>query len=160
MSERIIASGSDFMCFLRGGSVGSYTYKPIAGQTNCTLTREANYRETNAKNLNGYKDYHLGLKGWSATVDMDIPAYSDVNANEVSFEDLEVMQDAGTKSTWVFCWVTDVDLTATVPTPDTTKPMYTGVALVNLPLNAPSGENATTSIALQGCRKLEPVYPT
>ena len=156
MSARVIAQGSDFMCFIRSGSEGSYTYKPIAGQTNCTLQREANYRESNAKNQGGYKNFFQGLKGWSATVEMNIPDQSDTNADEVSFEELQDYEEAGTKPTFVFAWVSIVD---DEPEVDLTKRMYVGPGLVNCPLNANSGENATTSVAIQGCMKLNPIDP-
>jgi hypothetical protein len=162
MSERIIAHGSDFMCFLREGEEGTYTYRAIAGQTNVTLNREPNYRETNNKNLGGWKDFFGGLKGWSATVEMDIPDQSAANAdaNEVDFEELQDLEEAFTKATWIFCWVQNMSDTDENPVPDTTKRMYYGVGLVNLPLNTPPGENATTSIAIQGCRRLYAIDPT
>lgn len=154
MSERNIASGSDFMVFFVEGTELSPTYRPIAGQTNCTLTREPNYRETNNKNLGGYKDYFKGLKGWSATVDVDIPDPSDVDAGEVSYEELEDWDEAGTKKKVLFTHVTAISTTADDVTPDTTRPSYEGWVLINAPRNAPSGENQTSSVALQGCRKL------
>jgi len=160
MSERVIAHGSDFMVFERSGTEGSYTYKPIAGQRNVSLNREANYRESNAKNLGGYKDFFLGLKGWNASVEMEIPDYDDTNANELSYEDLEGYETAGTKATWLFCWITAMASTSATPAPDTTKPMWIGKGLVNCPLSAPTGDNATTSIAIQGCLELERVDPT
>lgn len=156
MSERIIASGSDFMVFLVEGTTEAPTYRPIAGQTNCVLTREPNYRETNNKNLGGYKDYFKGLRGWSATVDMDIPDAADVNADEVSYEEIEDWDEAGTKKKVLFCYVKPTPLAATADDviPDLTRPSYTGMVLFNAPRNAPSGENQTSSIAMQGCRKL------
>lgn len=155
MSERIIASGSDFMAFFVEGEEGAETFRPIAGQTNCTLTREANYRETNNKNLNGYKDYNGGLKGWGASVDMDIPDPADVNADEVDYEEIDALAAAYTKQKVRFCYVTvPADETDEDPVPDTSKPSYEGLVLCSAPRNAPSGENQTTTIAMQGCRKL------
>jgi len=159
MSERIIASGSDFMVFLVEGLVGAETYRPIAGQTNCVLTREPNYRETNNKNLGGYKDYFKGLKGWSATADVDIADPKDVNAEEVSFEELEDWDEAGTKKKVLFCHVTPLSDTSDDVVPDTTRPSYSGLVLFNAPRNAPSGENQTSSVAMQGCRKLTKIAP-
>jgi hypothetical protein len=160
MSERIIANGNDFMCFLREGEEGTYTYRAIAGQTNVTLSREPNYRETNNKNLGGWKDFFGGLKGWSATVEMDIPDQANEDANEVDFEELQDLEEANAKATYVFCWVQNMDNTDENPVPDTTKRMYYGVGLVNIPLNTPPGENVTTSIAIKGCRRLYIVDPT
>jgi hypothetical protein len=162
MSERTIASGSDFMCFLREGEEGAYTYRAVAGQTNVTLQREANYRETNNKNLGGWKDFFGGIKGWSATVEMDIPDQSSGNEdeNEVDLEELQDLEEDYTKTTFAFCWVENMNDTDEDPTPDTSKRMYYGEGLVNLPLNTPPGENATTSIAIQGCRRLYTVDPT
>jgi len=156
MSERTIASGSDFMCFERTGVDPAYTYKPIAGQTNCTLQRGTNYRESSAKNLGGYKDFFKGLKDWTASVDVDIVDPADVNADELSFEELEDYEIAGTKPTFVFAHITVVD---DEPEIDTTKPMYAGKGLVSCPRNAPSGDNQTSTIAIQGCVKLEKINP-
>ena len=145
------------MCFLRSGTSPNYTYKPIAGQTNCTLSRDPNYRETSNKNLGGYKDFFQGIKSWTASVDVDIPDQADTNANEVNFEDLQDLEDAGTKSTYAFAWV---EITNNEPVVDTTKRMYSGLGLVSCPLNAPSGENATTTVTIQGCRALTATDPT
>ena len=157
MSERVIASGSDFMVFQVTGTEGAEVYKPIAGQTSVTLTKEPNYRETNNKNLGGWKDYFGGLKGWAATVEMDIPDPSDVDASEVSFEDLLGYEDARTKIDVLFCFVTRLTDTDEDVAPDTTKPSYSGAVLVSCPRNSPSGENQTSSLSLQGCLKLTTV---
>lgn len=160
MSERVIAHGSNFMCFLNTGTEETPVLKAIAGQKACTYNNEANYRETNNKNLAGWKDYFGGLKGWSATVEMDIPDYNDTNTSEISFEELQTMEENFTKGHFYFCWVQNESDTDQNPTPDFTKPYYHGLALVNCPLNANPGENATTSITLQGCRKPTRVLPT
>lgn len=160
MSERVIATGSDFMAFVRAGTEGAYTYKAIAGQTAVTLQRGANYRETNNKNLGGWKDFFQGLKDWTASVEMDIPAYTDTNTSEINFEDLQLLEEAATKTMFVFCWITNMSDTDENPVPDLTKPYYSGIGLVNCPLNTPPGENATTSIAIQGCRRLYANMPT
>lgn len=157
MSNRTIANGADLMCFVRSGTDPSYTYKPLAGQTNCTLQRAANYRESNAKNMQGNKDFYQGLKEWDASIDMDIPDYADTNTDEVNFEDLQDYEIAGTKPTFVFAWV---DNSGNEPVVDTSKPMYVGVGLVSCPLNAPNGENATTTVAIKGCLELQKVDPS
>lgn len=154
MSERVIAHGTDFMVFEVTGEVGAEVYRPIAGQTNVQLTREPNYRETNNKNLGGWKDYFGGLKGWSASVEMDIPDPGDVDADEVSFEELADYEEARTKVKFLFCFVTPLSDTDEDVVPDTSRPSWEGLALVSCPVSAPPGENMTTSIALQGCRKL------
>lgn len=157
MSERIIANGTNFMVFEVTGEVGLEVYRPFAGQSNVTLTREPNYRETNNKNLGGWKDYFQGLKGWAASVDIDIPDPADVDADEVSFEELEAYEIAGTKVNVLFCHVAPLSDTDEDVVPDTTKPSYSGLVLISAPRNAPSGENQTSSVALQGCRKLTTV---
>lgn len=160
MSVRVIASGKDFMCFVRSGSVGAYTYKPIAGQTSVTLNRDDADNESNAKNLNGWKDFFKGLKEWSATVEMQVPDQSDANTDEINFEALQDYEDAGTKPTFVFAWVTAQTTTAAVPAVDTTKRMYVGVGMVKCPINAPSGELVTSSVSIRGCLELDIVDPT
>lgn len=154
MSERTIANGSNFMAFVVEGETGAETFRPIAGQTNCTLTREVNLRETNNKNLGGYKDFFGGIKGWAATVDVDIVDPADVDADEVSFEEIEAWEVEKTKTKVRFCHVTPLSDTDDDVVPDTSKPSYEGLVLFAAPRNAPSGENQTSSLALQGCRKL------
>jgi len=158
MSVRTIASGSDLMVFVVSGTAPSLVYKPIAGQTNVQLTqREVNDRETNAKNLGGWVDFFKGLKKWAATVDMDVPDPSDVDTNEVSYDELQAADEAGTKLQLLFTYVTPISDTDDDVEPDTTKPSYTGLALISAPLAAPSGENMTSSVAFRGCRKLTKV---
>lgn len=141
------------MAFIRSGDAGSYVYKPIAGQTNCTITREANYRESNAKNLQGYKDYAQGLKGWTASVDMDIPDnVADENTDEINYEELEDKEEAGEKATFVFAFV---DNSGSEPVIDETRRMRIGEGLIQAPGNYNTGENATTSISIQGTGKLD-----
>lgn len=154
MSERIIASGSDFMAFAMEGTSEKPTYRPIAGQTAVALTVEPNYRETNNKNLGGWKDFFGGLKGWAASADMDIPDPADVDENEVSFEEIQAWEEDRTKVKMMFCFVTPLNDTDENVVPDLTKPSYTGIVLFSSPRNAPSGENQTSSLAMQGCRKL------
>lgn len=154
MSERVIASGSDFMAFVQEGTPQAPTYRPIAGQTSVTLTVEPNYRETNNKNLGGFKDYFGGLKGWAASADMDIPDPSDIDAGEVSFEEIQAWEEDRTKVNMLFCFVTPLNDTDEDVVPDFTKPSYTGLVLFSGPRNSPSGENQTSSLAMQGCRKL------
>lgn len=157
MSNREIASGTDFMVFVETGEVGAEVYRPFAGQTNCTLTRAANYRKSQAKNYGGTSNSFLGIREWSGSVDIDIPDEADVNADEVSFEELQDMEEAGTKPTLVFANVTfDDNGDASI---DTTKRMYRGIGLINIPLNAPTGENRTTTAAIEGCLTLAIIDP-
>ena len=154
MKDKVIASGTDFMAFVREGNQGAYSYRPIAAQGNTTLSREANYRESNQKNNCGYKNFFPGLKGWSATVEMMVPEAKD--PDEVDFEELQDWEHSGEKKTFVFAWV---KCTGNGPEIDMTKRMYSGLGLVNCPLTANNGENVTTSIAIQGCLKLEIIDP-
>ena len=160
MSVRTIAFGSDFMCFLQSGTEGAYTYKPIAGQTNCSLSIETSDREISNKNQGAWKNFAKGLLGWSASVDIDLT--DDVNANEVSWEDLEADIITRAQKTYVFAWVdtASFDSSADTPAIDTTKPMWKGLAMINFPINAPHGENMNTSVTLQGCLELEKVETT
>lgn len=157
MSERIIANGTNFMVFEVTGAEGSEVYRPFAGQGNVTLTREPNYRETNNKNLGGWKDYNGGLKGWSASFDMDITDPADVDTGEVSYHEVTAYEEAFTKVDLLFCYVTTLNDTDEDVAPDTTKPSWRGLGLLSSPLNAPSGENMTTAVAVQGCRKLKTI---
>ena len=152
--ERVIANGSNFMCFEVTGPQGTEVYRPIEGQTACTLTREPNYRETNNKNLGGSKDFFQGLKGWGATIEMDVADPADVEATEVSQEELDDWENEGTKTDFFFCYVTPPATSDLAATPDLTKPNWRGVGLINSPINSPSGENITSSVAIQGCRNL------
>lgn len=155
MSERVIASGSDFMVFEVTGDPGSEVYRPIAGQTNAKLSKlEPNYRKTNNKNLGGWTDSFLGLKEWNASVDMDVPDPDDTDANEVSLEELSDYEEAGTKVKFLFCFVTPLSDTDGSVVPDTGRPSWQGLALISCPIDANSGDNMTTSISLTGCRKL------
>lgn len=158
MSVRTLANGSNFMFFLREGSEGSYTYKPLAGQTNGALTLEDGYLESNAKNLGPWSDSFLGNKNWNATAEIEL--MSDTDTTEVSFEDLQDLQFAGTKETWVFAWITPITDPTSTPSVDTTRRMYTGKALINAPISANKGEKMTSSITFKGCLELEIVDPS
>lgn len=160
MSVRTIAHGSDFMVFQQGGTEGAYTYKPIGGQTNATLTVEPSDREVSNKNQGAWKNFEKGLMGWSASVDVDLT--DDTNANEISWEDLEADKFSREKKTYVFAYVdtTAFDGSSKTPTIDTTKRMWRGLAMVNFPINAPHGDNMTSSVTLQGCLELEIIDPT
>ena len=160
MSVRVIASGKDFMCFVRSGDVGSYVYKPIAGQTNCSLSRDDGENESNAKNLNGWKDFFKSLKEWTATVEIQVTDQSDTNTDEINFEALQDYEEAGTKPTFVFAWVLPQTTPQATVDVDKSKRMYVGVGLVKCPLTANSGELATSSVAIRGCLKLDIIDPT
>lgn len=153
-SQRIIASGSDFMAFIRSGEEAAYTYKPIAGQNNCTLTDDDDYRESNNKNQGHFKDFFKDIETWTASVDIDIvDNVADPSEDEVSYEELQDYKKAGTKPTFVFAWV-DKDCVV-----DTTRRMYSGECLINAPFAGNKGENATSSVALQGCGELSYIDP-
>lgn len=151
MSNRILAFGSDLMIFERSGTYGNYVYKAVAGQTACGITEDANYLESNAKNLQGGKNFQKGIFSFSASVEIDVvDNIADPNTDEVSFEDLEDYQRAGTKPTFV---IAHVENSGTEPAIDDTKRMYIFQALVNVPNAATAGEKRTASVALQGIGK-------
>lgn len=151
MTIRIIASGSDLMAFLREGT-GPYTYRPIAAQNGASLTYEDNDRETNAKNLGGPVDYFNGLEKYSISVETEVVDPLDINAAEVSFDELIAFDLAGTKIDIVLVWVTHNADTAQPPVPDTTRPSYLGRYKIKAPMEGASGENVTSSITGKGCQ--------
>lgn len=151
MTVRTLANGTNFMAFEVTGISPAEVYRAIAGQTSCVLTRPTNYLETNNKNLGGVKDFFQGDQGWDATVEMDVADPSDVDAEEVSHEELDDFQTTGAKTGWFFCYVTPPATPQDDPVPDLTKPNWQGIGLVSAPLNSPAGDKQTASIAIQGC---------
>jgi len=161
MPKRTLASGSDFMCFLRGGTEGAYTYRPIAGQTNVSLDPQtADFLESTAKNFNGWKGRKPNLKDWTASVDIDLIDESDVDANEVDYNELIDLTYARTPAYFVFAWVTPQALGSDAVVLDTTKRMYGGEAFVSAPIAAPAGDKATSTVTLTANFELEVIDPS
>lgn len=153
MKIREIASGSDLMAFVIEGAVGAETYRPIAGQTACTLTVEDTDRVSNAKNLGGTEDYFQGLKKYGLTVEVDAVDPSDVDADEVSHEELFDWDLALTKKDILVCYVTHSGTEGEEAVPDTSKPSYKGRYRIKAPFSsAGSGENVTSSVTCKGCQ--------
>lgn len=152
MKIRTIAAGTDLMAFVREGVEGAYTYRPIAGQGALALQMEDNDRESNAKNLGGTVDYFNGLHRYSLTVEVDAVDPADVDADEVSHEELFDWDIAGTKKDILVCFVTHSDTEDTEAVPDTSKPSYIGRYKMRAPLSAGSGESQTSSVTFKGCQ--------
>lgn len=150
---RTIAAGADLMAFFIEGTEGSETYRPIAGQTGASLDYEDNDRESNAKNLGGTVDYFNGLHKYSLSLDLDVTDPADVDAEEVSHEELFDLDLAGTKQDILVTYVTHSATEDTSAVPDTTKPSYKGRYRIKAPFGgAGSGENVTSSVTFKGCQ--------
>ncbi|HCB62845.1 MAG TPA: hypothetical protein DEP77_13010 [Bacteroidales bacterium] len=148
------------MAFIRSGAEGAYTYKAVEAQNGCVINDDTEYRESAPKNTRG-SNYFRAIPKWSATIDQEIVDVSDTDTTEFRFEEMQDAQYAGTKLTFVFCWVTR-NATTQVATPDSTKRMYVGEGLVKGPINAnnTATDNANTQWAIQGCFELDIVDPT
>lgn len=147
---RVIASGSNFLTFLRGGVSPSFTYKPINAQTGSTLTDDTENRETTNKQTGLGKNFEYERDAWSAECGFNIPDPSDDDAGAtVSLTDLQDLKAARTKPYMVFAFVdSNGDL-------DTTKPFWTGqVLLGSIPIEAPDAENMTSTLSMQGIGQL------
>jgi len=146
MPQRRIASGSEFMCFLREGTEGAYTYRPIAGQTNLQLDpMVADYLETISKNT-AWRGRRANLKDWTASVDIDLTDEAEVNANEVDYNELIDLTFAETAATFVFAWVYQRDTATEEILLDSGKRMYIGNAYVEAPISAQSGSIAAATV--------------
>lgn len=153
MKIRTIAAGSDLMAFVIEGTTEAPTYRPISGQTGLSLTSEDTDRESNAKNLGGTVDYFKGLSKYGLSVEVDAVDPADVDADEVSHEEIFDWDLAVAKKDILVCYVTHSATEGEEAVPDTSKPSYKGRYRLSSPFGgASSGENITSSVTGKGCQ--------
>ena len=145
-STRTIAEGADLWAFIEFAGTPK-TYKPIAAQTNASISDDSDQMESTSKNNGSYGNHQYGINRWSATVDM--MATADTDTNEVDLAELRLMKRAKYKPTVFFAHVTSAGEI------DTARPAYRGTVLLKTPINAPNGELQKTTINMQGCLELE-----
>jgi len=145
-ANRTIAEGTDLIAFLEEGTL-TKTYRPLAAQTGCSISDDGDELESTSKNNGNTANYQYGRDRWGATVDIMIPADTDVD--EVDFHELRLMRRAKVKPVIFFAYVdADGDI-------DTTRPAYRGTVLLKTPIEAPDGELMKTTITMKGCGVLE-----
>lgn len=152
MKIREIASGSNLMAFVIEGAEGAETYRPIAGQKSCSLTVEDTDRVSNAKNLGGTEDYFKGLMKYGLTIDVDAVDPSDVDAEEVSHEELLDWDLSVAKKDILVAYVIHSAVEGEAAIPDVSKPSYKGRYRIKAPFTGGSGENVTSSVTCKGCQ--------
>lgn len=161
-TRRVIANGSDFMCFVSTTVATVETLRPIANQKKAELAYEPSRREISNSVAGPWTDYASGNKAWGASVDVDFSDLStaNANANEVDWNELDDLQLADEKFDVVFAFVTPRTDYTVEPEIDETKPIWKGSVMVKMPVGGEHGANMSGSLELTGCGQLTKVNPT